>query len=87
MLRPFDPIEQLPDIVEVQPRLSGAQIADVDDERRPFLRSGRGGQSTAQGVVDNVLEGSPAPPGLRPELRGDVLVERQRRTHIKILCI
>lgn len=85
MLRPFDPIEQLPDVVEVQPWFGGAEIAGVDDEGRPLLWSGRGGQAPPQGVVDHVLERTPAAPGLRPQLCRDVFVERQCRAHIMML--
>lgn len=85
MQRAFNLVEQLRDVVHVQPRPSLAEVTGLDSEgsMRPWVR--RTGQTTTKGLVDHVAERATGSAGEGFELRRDILVERQRRSHTLML--
>lgn len=84
MQRPLDLIEELRDVVHIQPG-PRAQRTSLDLERVPRAGSRGSHQATPKGIVHHVPERSSSPAGQRPELRGDILIERQRSAHTMML--
>ena len=87
MQRAFNLIEQLPDVVHVEPGPPPAEVTGLDPERlaHPWVRRTR--QTTAKRLVDHVPERATGPARERFELRGDVVVEGQGRPHIMMLSM
>lgn len=85
MERALGSLEELADVVEAEPWLERAQVARAHDKARALLPRRLTGQAAPKRRVDDVLEGAPAPPGLRFQPGGHVLVERERCAHILML--
>jgi len=85
--RSFDLVQQLADVVQAE---TGAECAEIPRDHLkwpPPCGRARRGQSAAERVVHGVPERPVRLPRLRPQLRGHVLVEGQRRSHIMMLII
>ena len=85
MERAFDSFEQVADVVDGDSRPQAAEIARIHPECRARPGGFLGRQSSAQGVIHDLLERQALSPrfGLQP--RGDVFVEGQGRSHIMML--
>jgi hypothetical protein len=85
MERTFDLLEQFSNVVETDSRTEGSQIARLDFERGSRALLGRRHQSASKCVVDDVAERASRLSGARPQLRGHVVIQRERRSHIMML--
>jgi hypothetical protein len=84
MQRAFDFLEQRSDIVQAQPWSELAEIASLNPKRLSVRGRGRV-QSAAQGVVDDVLERTPAAPRQCLQLAHHIVIERQGGAHFMML--
>lgn len=84
MPRAFDLLEQLTDVLVVEP---GAELqrARLDDEGRAPLEVPPQRESQPQGLVDDLLERGASAAGLGFELRRHVIIESESRAHIMML--
>ena len=85
MQRAFNLIDQLRDVVHVQPGPPLAKIPRFDSEGSMRPRVRRTCQTTTKGFVHHVAERATSPAGEGFKLRCDILVEGQRRSHTLML--
>ena len=85
MERTFRPFEELAGVVEAEPGTKCTQVSRPHDKARALLPGRLAGQAAPKRRVHDILEGAPAAPGLRPQPRGHVVIEGQRRAHILML--
>ena len=85
MQRALNLIEQLSDVVHVQPGPPLPEVPGLDFEGSMRPRVRRTSQPTTKGLVDHFAERSARPAGEGFKLRGDILVEGQRRSHTLML--
>ena len=86
MHRPLGRLEQVADVVQAEAGPERAEVARADLERRlrvPIPAAVR--EREPQALVDDFLERLAGTPDLGLEPAGDVLVERQGRSHILML--
>lgn len=85
MERSFDLLEQLGDVVEAEAGSQRPEVPRLHREGRTRPARRRPGEPPAERVVDDLAEGEPRLPGQRLQLRGDVIVERDRGPHVMML--
>lgn len=85
MERSFDPIEEIRDVVEVEPGAEPPEVACPNAERLAASPSGATVKRETQELVHRFLERLPAPADLRLQLGRDIFVQRQGRSHIMML--
>src|SRR5262249_17413038 len=81
----FHPFDEVRDVVERQTgektKITGGHLEGRLRGRRPAS-----GQAGPQRLVDDLAKGSSGSPRFRLELRGNVIVQGQSRTHVSTLC-
>ena len=87
MQRAFNLVEQVRDVVHVEPGPSSSEVTGLDFEGRARPRVRRTGETTTKRLVDHFAERATGPARERFELRRDILVERQRRPHTLMLSL
>ena len=87
-MRPaFNLVKHLRDVVQIEPGPPATQVADFNLEGLPRPRRGRGGQTSAERLVDDRAERPPSPSRERLQLGGDVVIQRQGGSHILMLTV
>ena len=87
MKRSFDLVQHLGDVVEAEPGAECAEVSRDHPEWPPPCGRARRSQSAAERVVHGVPERPVRLSRLRTQLRGHILVEGQRCSHIMMLGI
>ena len=87
MKRSFDLVQQFADVVEAEPGAERAEVSRDHPEWPPPCGRARRSQSAAERVVHGVPERPVRLSRLRTQLRGHILVEGQRCSHIMMLGI
>jgi len=85
MERALDLLEQIGDVVQVEPRPQAPEVARFDLEGLTWGRGGGAGETAPEGVVDHVAEHPARPPGQGLQRAGNVFVEGDGRAHILML--
>ncbi len=85
MQRAFNLVEQVRDVVHVEPGPSSSEVTGLDFEGRARPRVRRTGETTTKRLVDHLAERATGPARERSKLRRDILVECQRRSHTLML--
>ncbi len=85
MRRAFRCFEEMADVVQAEAGPRGSNVPGVDLETGLLALPVATAQRKPEAGVHDLLEGTPGAPRLRLEAAGDVVVEGQRRAHIKML--
>ena len=85
MHRTLDLVEQIGNVVDDQARPSSPKVPDQDHKRFACLRLGRLRETATKCLVDHIAEGAAGAARERLQLRRDVVIEGQSRTHIMML--
>jgi hypothetical protein len=81
---PFDPFQQLADVIDVETGPKAAETAGLDAERLTRSRA-HSHEPTPEGFIDNVFEWAARPARRGLQLDRHVLIQGQRRSHIMML--
>lgn len=85
MARALDLLQQLGDVVQAQARSKLPEVPSHHFEGHTAGRGPSGGEPAPERVVDDLAKGPSGAPRFRLELGRDVVVQRQRGTHILML--
>src|SRR6185437_2691439 len=86
MERPLDLLDQLTDVVQ-RKAWAKAEIAGNDLEWRWLYRRALTRETTSEGFIDDLAEGTARSPHFRPQLGCHVFVEGQRGSHALMLHV
>ena len=87
MQRALDLLDQISDVVQVESGPSASEFASLDDKSLARLRPRCICQTSSKCVIDHIAEGASSPTGHRLQLGGHIVIKRQGRSHIMMLCM
>ena len=87
MQRALHLLDQISDVVQVESGPSASEFTSLDDKSLARWRPRCMCQPSTKCVIDHIAKGASSPPGHRLQLGGHILIERQGRSHIMMLCV
>ena len=87
MERTFQLVEQIRNVIEIESWPAAPEFSGLNHKRLAGLRPRRLGEPPAKCVVDDSAKRAAGSPGYRFQLRRDIVIQRQCRSHIMMVLL
>jgi hypothetical protein len=87
MERTFQLVEQIRNVIEIESWPAAPELTRPDYERLARLRPRWLGEPPTKSLVDDIAERAAGSPSHRFQLRRDIVIQRQCRSHIMMILL